>query len=60
MKHDYVILILFFRILNFVRNFPNGVSDKDIQKEIPEIDVQKRVEILNSLVRQVTTIFDFE
>ncbi|XKL69448.1 hypothetical protein PGB90_007217 [Kerria lacca] len=40
------------RILNFVRNFPNGVSDKDIQKEIPEIDVQKRVEILNSLVRQ--------
>lgn len=44
---------LFYRILNLVKSFPNGISDKDIQKEIPDIDVKKRVEILNKLVRQV-------
>lgn len=36
-----------------MRNNEKGVSDKDIQKEIPELSVEGRVAILNSLITQV-------
>lgn len=41
------------RMLNLIKNNPKGVTDKEIQNGIPEVNIQKRVAILNKLISQV-------
>lgn len=44
---------LFFRILALAKASAKGISDKDIQNEIPDLRPDQRASIINRLLAQV-------
>jgi hypothetical protein len=45
--------VFFFRILALAKASAKGISDKDIQNEIPDLRPDQRASIINRLLAQV-------
>lgn len=50
----FYLLLIFYRVFESIKGFPNGVSDKDLSKEFPQTSVTDRVKAVNSLLQKVS------
>lgn len=53
------IISLTSRVIALAQASPKGISDKDIQKEIPDLPPEKRAVLINKLLAQVTDFILF-